>query len=79
MRDGEGATKFVTVTVDVSAYVPSFSDMFNKNFFLLLGCTYIDAHEGASRDNNILVKTVLLGEGIKHVHPVTTPCPILPN
>jgi glutamate N-acetyltransferase/amino-acid N-acetyltransferase len=67
VRDGEGATKFVTVTVKVGFIIPMFE--FTTPTQGKQGApTYKEAHSIASRiSTSALVKTALYGEDAKYV------------
>lgn len=66
-RDGEGATKFVTVSVKVSSKRMCSSNFLSMILFVLQGASnYEDAHKIASRiSTSALVKTALYGEDAK--------------
>lgn len=69
VRDGEGATKFVTVTVKVCCVYLSTSFLIHT--FYQGAPTYKDAHSVASRiSTSALVKTALYGEDAKYVHSI---------
>ena len=65
VRDGEGATKFVTLAVDVSIRVFMFGGVI---LIVMQGAhTYSDTHKVASRiSTSALVKTALYGEDAKY-------------
>lgn len=65
VRDGEGATKFVTVSVEVCCTSPCYRE--HVILFASKGAkTYADAHKIASRvSTSALVKTALFGEDAK--------------
>lgn len=69
VRDGEGATKFVTVSVEVCLPpLPSVEEILftQRRRFLQGAATYSDAHKIASRiSTSALVKTALYGEDAK--------------
>lgn len=72
VRDGEGATKFVTVTVKVRS---SFHRSVISGEQQFQGApTYEDAHKVASRvSTSALVKTALYGEDAKYAHRNISP------
>ena len=81
VRDGEGATKFVTVTVKVS--ILSLSSVYSYKSFVFQGApTHRDAHNIASRiSTSALVKTALYGEDANwgRILAATGSVPLLPS
>jgi glutamate N-acetyltransferase/amino-acid N-acetyltransferase len=66
VRDGEGATKFVTVSVEVSGFFYKYSSLSDTSFAVQGASTYEEAHAVASRiSTSALVKTALYGEDAK--------------
>ena len=69
VRDGEGATKFVTISVEVRFWQPQTHILSLKSaFFIYLqgARSYEDAHKIASKiSTSALVKTALYGEDAK--------------
>jgi glutamate N-acetyltransferase/amino-acid N-acetyltransferase len=88
VRDGEGATKFVTVSVEVRpcVVIPR-TRVVDKCFSILCLClitqgaqSYEDAHKVASRvSTSALFKTALYGEDAKYASLSSPPHPVMPD